>query len=176
MSLRLAAALCAALVALAGCADDPKQPGKVPSEAAPSPSSSSPSSTRQTIEEQVEAFVREYLTELELAAQTNETDRLKTMVTRTCPCYRAVRVINRYKQRGESAPEARVRLKSIRVHDVLGRSAQVEARYDISRYDVIDRQGKVITTIPRRPYHVDLSVIESPDGWLISNVVDLRGA
>jgi len=175
MSLRLAAALCAGLVAVAGCGGDPEPPGTVPSKAAPSPTSSSPSPTPQTIEEEVEAFVRDYLAELERAAQTNDTARLKSMLTRSCPCFRAVRVINKYKQRGESAPDARISVRSVRVHDVLGRSAQVETRYNISRYNVLDRQGRVITAIPRRPYHVDLSVIASPDGWLISNVVNLQG-
>lgn len=95
MSLRLAAALCAALVAVAGCAGDPERPGTVPSKAAPSRTSSSPSASPQTIEEEVEAAVCAYFAELNRASETNDTTRLKTLSSRNCPCYRTVALSTR---------------------------------------------------------------------------------
>jgi len=175
MSLRLAAASCAALLTVAGCGGDPEPPGTVPSKAAPSPTSSSPSPTPQTIEEEVEAFVRDYYAEFERAAQTNNTRRFMTLMTASCPCYRAVRVIERFRKKGQSTRNAAIQLEMVRVHDVVNRSAQVEVKFVFSRYQVVDRQGRVVTTIPRRSNHFDLSVIEGADGWLVSNVVNLEG-
>jgi len=124
MSLRLAAAWCAGLVALAGCAGDPEPPGTVPSKAAPSPTSSSPSPTPQTIEEEVEAFVRDYYAELTRAARTGDASRLRTMTTKGCPCYRAARVIERGAQQGERAVGIEWKIQSLRVHDLTFRTSR----------------------------------------------------
>jgi len=175
MSLRLAAALCAALVAVAGCAGDPERPGTVPSKAAPSPTSSSPSTSPQTIEEEVEAAVRAYFEELNRASETNDTTRLKTLSSRNCPCYRTVRVINQIADDGERLQGLRWELRSLRVHDVLGRTAQVEVKFDTTRHRVVTASGKTVQRVPASSNRQDWSVIEGEDGWIITNIIDLSG-
>lgn len=173
-SLRLAAALCAALVALAGCADDPEQPGKVPTKAAPSPTSSSPSPTPQTIEEEVEAAVRAYFAELTRAAQAGDPDRLRGLTAKSCPCYNATRVIMRASQMGGRLDGAEWNVRQIRVHDIAGDTAQAEVKYDVTPYKVVDGSGKILASIKAESSHRDYSVIKGHNGWIITNVVDLE--
>lgn len=161
---------------LAGCSEEPGRAGTLPSRtASPTPTTTSASPTPTTVEEQVEAAVRAYYAELTRAAQTNDTTRLKTMVTRGCPCYRPVRVIERGARRGESTPDARWTIRTLRVHDIVGETALVEVRYDVSAYDVVDRSGKVLAHIGKQTSHFDLSLVKGDRGWVIGNLMDLEG-
>jgi hypothetical protein len=126
------------------------------------------------VEQQVEAAVRAYYAELTRAAQTNDTTRLKSMIDKNCPCYRAVRVINAGARRGESTPDAAWTLKSVRVHDITGVAAVAEVKYRVTAYDVISRSGGVVDHIGRRRSHLDLSLIEKSDRWIVANVFDLE--
>ncbi|HEU4911516.1 MAG TPA: hypothetical protein VFV76_06430, partial [Actinomycetes bacterium] len=104
-SLQRAALLVCAVLVLTACSDDPQQPGSLPSDI-PSAASSSAVPTPDTPEEQVEAAVRAYYAELTRAAQTNDTSRLRTMTTKGCPCYRAVKVIENNEAKGRTTPAA----------------------------------------------------------------------
>lgn len=169
-----------ALVAIsltgAGCSDDPPQAGRLPS-GSPSPTSTSASPTPATPEEQVEAAVRAYYAELTRAAQTNDTSKLKTMLTTGCPCYRAVKVIERNGRQGERTPDATFRLTSVRVHDVEGSTALAEVRTSDSAYQVLDEQGTVVDRVSAQKTHLDLSLVRSNgDAWVIGNWFNLGGS
>lgn len=162
------------LALVAGCTDDPK-PGTLKSPTA-TPTSSTASPTPTTPEAQIEAAVRAYYAELTRAAQTNDTSKLKKMTSRACPCYRPVTVIEAGAKRGETTPEASWSVQSLRVHDLQGRSAVAEVKYGVTGYDVLDKDGDVIGSVPARKNHYDLSVVETSDGqWIIANVFDLAG-
>src|SRR5215203_2157406 len=88
----LRCALVAGLLLVPGCTDDPEEPGTLPTRSQ-SPTPTTTSASPDTPEEEVEAAVRAYYAELTRAAQTNETEQLRAMVTRRCPCYRPIRVI-----------------------------------------------------------------------------------
>jgi hypothetical protein len=160
-------------VLVAGCSD-PDQPGTVP-RTSPTPTSSSPSPTPTTVEAQVEAAVRTYYAELTKASSTNDTSTLKTLVARSCPCYRPISVIDRGAAKGERAPDAAWRLRSVRVHDIAGKTAAAEVKYHVTAYDVVDSSGRVLTHIKADESHFDLSLVESAEGWIISNVFDMEG-
>jgi predicted lipid-binding transport protein (Tim44 family) len=162
------------LALVAGCTDDPK-PGTVGTPT-PTPVSSSASPTPSTPEAQIEAAVRAYYAELTKAAQTNDTSRLKKLTSRACPCYRPVTVIEAGAKRGETTPEASWSIESVRVHDLEGRSAVAEVKYGVTAYDVIDKDGDVVGSVPARQNHYDLSMVQNRDGhWIIANVFDLAG-
>ncbi|MGH3658408.1 MAG: hypothetical protein ACRDUA_17275 [Micromonosporaceae bacterium] len=160
------------LLALAGCSDDPDKPSTLPDDT-PSVLSSSP--TPDTPEEQVEAAVRAYYAELTRAAQTNETTRLKSMVTRGCPCYRPIRVIEKGAARGEITPDAEWTIESVRVHDIEGETAVADVRYEVSAYDVVDTDGNVLGRVEAQRSHYDLSLVRAPSGWVIGNLFNLEG-
>ncbi|MGZ4609691.1 MAG: hypothetical protein ACXV2H_05495, partial [Actinomycetes bacterium] len=84
----------------------------------PAVTTSAPTRSATPVEAQVEAAVRAYYAELTRAAQTNDTTELKRLLNRTCPCYRAVRVIEAGATRGETTPDAAWHLDRVRVHDV----------------------------------------------------------
>ena len=162
------------VVVLIGCSEEPEPPGSLPS-TAPAPTSSSGSSTPQSPKQEVEAAVRAYYAELTRAAQTNDTSKLRTMVTKGCPCYEPIRIIERGAKRGEKAPDAKWIVRSVDVHDVNGRTAVAEVRYDVSGYDVIDESGEVLGHVKPQKSHFDLSLIRAPHGWIIGNLVELSG-
>jgi hypothetical protein len=170
--LRLALVVSAALVVVSGCSDEPDKPGTLPS---PKATSSSASPTPDTPEEQVEAAVRAYYAELTRAAQTNDTTRLKTMVTRGCPCYRPIRVIEKGAARGEITPNAEWTVHSIRVHDIEGDTALADVHYEVSAYDVVDETGEVLGRVEAQNSRYDLSLIQGPNGWVIGNLFNLEG-
>jgi len=154
---------------------DPDQPSTLPSDT-PTTSSTSASPTPATPKEQVEAAVRTYYAELQRAAQSSDTSTLRTMMTRTCPCYRAVKVLNQNKRQGETAPDSKIELQSVRVRQLEGPTASAEVRLTASAYDVIDRGGEVVERVAAQEAHWDLSVIRTPQGaWVIANLFDLEG-
>jgi hypothetical protein len=164
------------LLAAAACSDDPPQAGAVKTPT-PSAQSSTPTPTETPVEQQVEAAVRAYYAELTRAAQTNDTSTLKTMVAVGCPCYRAIRVIDGDRKRGETTPDAIFQLVSVQVHDVIASSASAETRTRDSAYRVLDRTGAVIDRIDAARTHLDLALIRNADGqWKVTNLFDLESS
>ena len=173
-SLRFALYAGAALLLVTGCSDEPVKPGTVPTTtttASPSSPSESPSSL--TPEQEVEAAVRAYYAELTRAAQTNDTSKLKTMVSTGCPCYEPIRTIERGARRGEITPDAVWTIRLLRVHDVTSGSALAEVKYDVSSYEVLDESGEVLGEVKGQTSHYDLSLVKLPRGWIIGNLIDL---
>jgi hypothetical protein len=163
-----------ALVLVSGCSDDPVEGAKVPPRATPTSTSASP--TPDTPEEQVEAAVRAYYAELTRAAQTNDTSVLKTMTTKGCPCYRAVRVIDRNKKKGRTTPNAEFGIQRIRVHDVDGATALAQVRTQEAAYQVFNARNRAIGQVPARSHFLDLSLIRTSAGeWVVGNEFNLGG-
>ena len=166
-------ALTAALLVVAGCSDEPDEPGTLPS-SRQSPSATSTSASPATPEEEVEAAVRAYYAELTRAAQTNDVSALKELMTKGCPCYRAVRVISENERQGETTPDAHFRLTSLRVHDLEGDTALAEVRTQDPAYEVIDEGGEVVDRVSSQETHLDLSLVRVEDGrWIIGNWFNL---
>jgi len=155
---------------------DPDQPSTLPSDTpTPTRSSSSPSPSPETVEQEVEAAVRAYYAELQRAAQSSDTSRLREMVTPTCPCHRAVTVINKNRRQGETAPDSTIDLHSVQVRQVEGPTASAEVRFTASAYDVVNAAGDVVDRVAGLEGHWDLSVVRTPQGaWVIANLLDLE--
>ncbi|MEP6760268.1 MAG: DUF6318 family protein [Sporichthyaceae bacterium] len=170
---RWAAGALVAAVLVAGCSD-PDQPGTVPRTTPPSTTmSQSPSPT--STEAQVEAAVRAYYAELNRALQTNNVSKLKQLVDKNCPCYNAVKVIERNATENERTPNASFKLQSVRVHDIAGKTAAAEVEYTVTAYDVLDANDHVVTHIKKQRSHFDLSLILGDSGWILANLFDLEG-
>lgn len=169
----LVVAVAAATVLVAGCSEQPSRAGSVPPKK-PSPSTTTASPTPQTPEEEIEAAVRAYYEELTRAAQTNDTSRLKTMSTKGCPCYGYVRVIRQLKRDNRSARGATWTITDLRVHDRQGDIALAEVKYEVSAYEVVNREGKVVKRYPPQRGHVDLSMVRGEGGWIIGNSFNLE--
>ena len=159
-------------LAVVSCTDEP-EPGTIDTPSA-TPSSSSASPTPSTPEAQIEAAVRAYYAELTRAAQTNDTSKLATMVSRGCPCYGVVRAINKSETAGRTTPDAAWSVDSVRVHDIKGKTGLADVEYTVSAYDVINAKGKVIADYPETQSHVDLSLVASDGAWIIGNLFDLE--
>jgi hypothetical protein len=166
-------ALVVGLLIVPGCTDDPEQPGTLPTRS-PSPTPTTTSASPATPEEEVEAAVRAYYAELTRAAQTNDTEQLRGMVTRRCPCYRPIRVIESGAERGEITPDAEWTVTRLRVHDVEPGTALVEVEYEVSAYDVVDTSGDVLGHVGGQRSHFDLSLVKTGSRWVISNLVNLE--
>jgi len=168
---------CAVVLLLAACTADPPAAGRVPTGTPPaSVSSPTVTPTPTTPEEEVEAAVRTYYAELTRAAQTNDTSRLKTLVSRSCPCYRAIRVIDDNGREGERARGAKFQVMSMKVLEQLKGTALVEVRTRSSDYIVFDAKGKVVSRIPARRMHLTLDLFRAADShWVVSNLFDLEG-
>lgn len=162
------------LLAATACSGDPPPAGAVETPT-PSVQSSTPSPTATPIEQQVEAAVRAYYAELTHAAQTNNTSTLETMVMKSCPCHNAVRIIEHNTQVGRTTPDAAFRLHSVKVHDITGRAASAEVRYDVSGYNVLGPDGTVKAHVGAQSSHLDLSLLDVGQAWLVANIFDLEG-
>jgi hypothetical protein len=87
-----------------------------------------------------------------------------------------VRIIDRFADRGWSAPKADFRVTAVSVRTASERGAVVEVKTSDAGYVVIDRGGTVVDRIAARRTHVDLSMVVLPNGaWTIANEIDLRG-
>jgi hypothetical protein len=162
-------------VLLGAACSDPPPAAKPPTGSTSGSVTLSATPTATTPEQEVEAAVRAYYAELTRAAQTNDTSRLKQMIHRNCPCYRAVRVIEQGARRGESTPDAEWRLESVDIHDLLGRSAGAEVRYAVTAYDVINKAKKTVDHVDSKTSHLDLSLVKGSHSWVVTNVFDLEG-
>lgn len=167
------ATLLPVFAALSGCSE-PVPAAKVPrSSVAPTTATSSPSPTKLTAEQEVEAAVRNYYAELTRASQTNDTSKLKTLMDKNCPCYRAVRVIEKGAQRGEKTSGFDLRLERVRVHDVVASSAAAKVTYNVSSHAVIDSAGNPVERFPAETGHVDLSLVNVSNKWIVTNELNL---
>jgi len=137
--------------------------------------SSTPTPTATPVEQQVEAAVRAYYAELTRAAQTNDTSTLKTMLMKSCPCHNVVRILEHNTQVGRTTPDAAFSLHSVKVHDITVKAASAEVRYDVSGYDVLRRDGSAKKDVAAQSSHLDLSLLEVGQAWLVANVFDLEG-
>jgi hypothetical protein len=165
--------VCVLLVS--GCSD-PDQPATLPDDT-PTATGTSASPTPTTPEEEVEAAVRAYYAELTRAAQTNDTSVLRTLSTKGCPCYRAVRVIDRNAREGERTPEASFELTFVSVRNVEGGTASVEVKTEDAPYDVLNGSNEVVDHIEAQTTHLDLSLIETTDNkWILGNSFNLEGS
>ena len=161
------------LALVSGCTDDPK-PGTLKTPTA-TPTSTTASPTPTTPEAQIEAAVRAYYAELTKAAQTNDTSKLAPMVTPGCPCYGAVRGINKARAAGRTTPDASWTINSLRVHDVENGTGLAEVEYTVSSYEVLNAKGNVVADYPETQSHVDLSLVQNDQAWIIGNLFDLEG-
>jgi hypothetical protein len=162
------------LMGAAACSDGSPTPGSVKTPT-PTMESSTPTPAETPVEQQVEAAVRAYYAELTRAAQTNDTSKLRTMLMKSCPCYNAVRILDRNTQTGRTTPSAVFRLRSVKVHDLTGKAASAEVRYDVSGYDVLTRNGTVKSHIKAQSSHLDLSLLDVDQAWQVANIFDLEG-
>jgi hypothetical protein len=162
------------LVLAAGCSSDPDKPGTI-STSTPKVTSASPTPTETPVESQVEAAVRAYYAELTKAIATGDTTRLKATMRPSCPCYRSARSIDGLAAKRQRAPDARIKVVEVKVHDVIAKTAGAEVSYDVSAYDLVKAGGSVVSHIPRRQDHVDLSLVIADDSWVVANVFDLGG-
>ena len=160
-------------VLLVGCSE-PDEPGTI-TRTTPTPTTSSPSPTPTTPEAQVEAAVRTYYAEFQQATRTNDASQLKRLLDEACPCYNAVRIIEKNVTEKETTPDVEFSLESVRVHDVFGKTAAAEVRFHVSEYDVLDEDGKVVAHIKEQSNHLDLSLVRSDSRWIVANLFDLEG-
>jgi len=159
---------------LAGCSGGADKPARLPPQTA-SPSKASPSPTATPVEQQVEAAVRAYYAELVRAARTSDTTALRPMLVKTCPCYRAVRVIDRNKRQGERAPDIAIALTSVKVHSVVARTAAAEIRTRDAAYRIVNKSGKTVDRIEASSTHLDLALIRLESGaWVVANFFNLE--
>jgi hypothetical protein len=160
----------------AGCSGNPPPPGAVTT-LTPTVQTSTPTPTPTVtpVDQQIAAAVRAYYAELTHAAQTNDTSKLKTMLAKSCPCYRAVRVIDAGARKGQETPTAKWTLDSVRVHDITGQTGVAEVKYRVTAYDVLDKSGGVIDHIGSHTSHFDLSLLQANTRWIVANVFDLEG-
>jgi hypothetical protein len=164
------------LVGAAACSGNPPPPGAVTT-LTPTVQTSTPTPTPTVtpVDQQIAAAVRAYYAELTHAAQTNDTSKLKTMLMKSCPCFNAVRILDHNNQIGRSTPDAAFSLRSVKVHDITGKAAAAEVRYDVSGYDVLTRNGTVKSHIKAQSSHLDLSLIDVDQAWQVANIFDLEG-
>jgi hypothetical protein len=159
------------IAGLAACSDDDPKPGHVQSPTSAS-TTSSPSPT--TPEALIEAAVRAYYAELTQATRTQDTSRLAKMTTKGCPCFGAVRSIERGQRKGLSAPNASWTVDAVTVHDVEGSTGSADVKYTVSAYKVFDSDHRVVARYPETSRHLDLSLVEQGSNWIIGNLFDLE--
>ena len=170
----LRCALVAALLALPGCSDDPEQPGTLPTRSQ-SPEPTSSSATPESPEEQIETTMQEYFAATNTAFRTGDVATLRSFTTASCPCRRAVDVIEETVANGGRFENLRYDVQSIRVHDVDSGAALAEVVAKLPPYKVYDGDGDVVENSPGGRLHTDFSLSRSGSGeWIIGNAVNLK--
>jgi hypothetical protein len=160
---------------LAGCSD-PQKPASLPTASRSTEATSAPTPTATPVEQQVEAAVRAYYAELTRAIRSGDADTLATLSAKTCPCWGSVQGIRKLASKGQRSPKAQIVLRAVKVHDVIARSAGAEVTYHVSSYDLVDSKGAVVTKVPARSDHIDLSLISMQGRWVLTNVFDLEAS
>lgn len=157
---------------LAGCSEN-EQPGTLP-EKSPKPSTTSASPTPSTPEAEVEAAVRAYYAELTRAAQTQDTSQFKSLMSKSCPCFNVAKAIDEGRRDGKTTPDANWSVRKVDVHDLKAQTAGVEVRYVVDPYRVLNSKGKVLDRYPRQTGHVDLTLLNNDEAWIVANLFDLE--
>jgi hypothetical protein len=158
----------------AACSGDPPPAGAVKS-STPTASSATPTPTPSVtpVDQQIEAAVRAYYAELVRATKTNDTTGLTLLVNKACPCYKSVRTIQDNRRRGRSGPAAHITVDKVDPHDLIGITAGAVVAFRAAAYNLVDRQGNVVTHIRARSYRVDLSFVSTDGAWILHNVFNL---
>jgi hypothetical protein len=165
-------AIAVLLLGAAACSNDPPPAGAVKT-STPTVQTTTPTPTPTPVEQQVEDAVRAYYAELVRATQTNDTARLALLVSRGCPCYRSVEIIQDNRRRGRSGPGAAITVERVRAHDVISHTAGALVVFRAAAYDLVDRQGKVVGHVHAKSYRVDLSFVSTDEMWILNNVFNL---
>lgn len=160
------------VMGVAACSDDPTPAGSVKS-STPTVESRTPTPSPTPVEQQVEAAVRAYYAELVRAKQTNDTAKLTLLVSKACPCYRSVGIIQDNRRRGRSGPDAQIKVEDVNTHDVIGDTAGAVVAFRAAGYNLVDRKGHVVSRIRARSYKVDLSFVSTNGAWILHNVFNL---
>jgi hypothetical protein len=149
--------------------------GRVPTGSASqtgSPTAASPQPT--SVQQEVEAAVRNYYAELTRAAGTLDTRQLRRMALTSCSCLGSARAIERVAAKRHRYSAAVWSVRSVRVEEVVGSAALVTVRYVVSAFAVLDRNSRVIERFPRRRATHSLSLVLVEDRWLMGSVVALE--
>ncbi|MGZ4593026.1 MAG: hypothetical protein ACXV3C_04120 [Actinomycetes bacterium] len=139
----------------------------------PAVTTSSPTPSATPVEAQVEAAVRAYYAELTRAVRTSDSRGLKDLMSKGCPCYQSVHIVDDNKRRGRSGPGANIDVKSVKIHDVIAQSAGAVVAYRVRAYDLVDNGGRSVLHIKARDYRVDLSFIAKDEEWILTNSFNL---
>jgi hypothetical protein len=162
------------LLGAAACSGNPPPPGAVTT-STPTVQTSTPTPTPTVtpVDQQIAAAVRAYYAELIHATQTNDTTGLTLLVSRACPCYNSVRIIQDNRRRGRSGPAAAITVDQVKPHDVIGITAGAVVAFRAAAYNLVDKRGTVLSRIGARSYKVDLSFVSTNGAWILHNVFNL---
>jgi hypothetical protein len=176
-ALRAGTAVLAGLLAAAGltaCSGSDPKPGTLSPSPSPSTSNASPSPSATTPEQQIEAAVRAYYAELLKGVQTSDASGLRPLVTKSCPCFSAVKTLDENRAKGLSGPDAELTLASVEVHDVEKKLAGAKVDYSVGAYGLVNSNGDIVQQIKARHDVLDLTLVLAPGGsWRIANVANL---
>jgi len=160
------------LLVATACSGDPPPAGAVKTPT-PTVASSTPAPTPTPVEQQVEVAVRAYYAELTRATQTNDTTKLSLLLSKGCPCYKSVKIIQDNRRRGRSGPDADISVENIEPHDVIGHTAAAIVEIRAATYDLVDTKGNVVSHVRARTYRLDLSFVSTNDAWILHNIFNL---
>jgi len=166
--------LVAGLLLVPGCTDDAEEPGTLPTRSqsrTPTTTSASP----DTPEAQIEATMQDYFAAFNRAFATGKVSELRKFSTDGCPCRDSADRIARTFNSGGRFEGAEYSVKSIRVHDVEGRTGLAEVVALVPPYKVFDGSGKVTENSAGGQLHTDYSLVKQSSGeWIIGNSLDFE--
>ncbi len=154
---------------LAGCSSGTTQARALPT---PSRTSVSPSPS-PTVEQQVEAAVREYFDAANHALATGDTTHLESLSLPGCGCRELVAFVKKTYASGLRPKSAAFEVGAVLVHDLVGATAAATAEVGMDEYDDVDSAGHVVMHYPAHHGNQDLSLVQHGVRWVISNAVRL---
>lgn len=159
-----------ALTLLAGCESGSGSPSPTPTP--PGSSSASPSSSPAA---EAEAAVRAYYAEINRAASTGQVTELERRIKPECSCARLVRYIEQ-KWAAGSLRGAVFTVQKAEARTATDSSAQVIISYSVTRYQVLDRAGKVTETVAAVPStSAEVRLAREETRWVVTEVLGLGG-
>jgi hypothetical protein len=160
------------LALVAGCTDDP-EPGTLKTPTA-TPTSTTASPTPTTPEAQIEATMRAYFEAANQMFQTGDVEAVRRFSVPACPCRKITRYVERIFNGGGEFRGTKYSDLHLRVHDLAGGTAVVEATANVSAYKVVDGSGKIVEDSDGGKLHTDYSMVKGEgDTWIIGNAFDL---
>lgn len=167
------------VLVLGGCSSESKKPQTLPTIKSPMPRMSPSAPTTPSLDttdntpEGAAAFVRLYYDQVNQAALTGRTDRVKSMTANECPC----RALTKYIDDAYRAGALRgfvYTIRSVKTEDFKGKLALVAVLYTVGRIEELNKRGQVVGVVPP----VDngqkaVTVVRVANGWLIDNVQNL---